>query len=276
MLNLTVIIISFNEEIHISKVLKNVVGWAKYVVLLDSGSTDKTIEIAKSFGVEVFHRDFDNYSRQRNYAIQELPIQSEWILFLDADEYLTTELKNEISKELNNPKFDGYFLRRRFYFLGKWIKWGGYYPIWILRLFKKSRGLYQRSVNEHLKLDGSTSKLKYDFVDDNRKPLKEWIQKHVNYAHREAVIYLENKENIMKINFWESQANKKLWIRQYIWNNLPLFIRPFIYFPYVYFLRMGFMNGFKGLIYHFLHCFIYQMLIDMIAFDLKRQNIKNK
>ena len=276
MQNLTVIIISFNEAFHMPTVLKNVVGWAKYVVLLDSGSTDKTIEIAKSFGVEVFHRDFDNYSRQRNYAFQELPIQTEWILFLDADEYLTTELKNEISKELQDPKFDGYFLKRRFYFMGQWIKWGGSYPVWLLRLFKKSKGVYNRDVNEHLSLKGSTSKLKYDFVDDNRKPLKHWLQKHVNYAYREAIIYLENKDNIMAINFWESQANKKLWIRQYVWNNMPLFVRPFIFFLYVYFFRLGFMNGFKGLLYHFLHGFIYIMLIDLIAFDLKRKKTYNE
>jgi len=192
------------------------------------------------------------------------------VLFLDADEYLTEELKNEISNELLNPKFDGYYLKRRFYFMNKWIKWGGYYPTFILRLFKKDKGLFQREVNEHLILNGHAGYLENDFCDNNKKSFHEWFLKHLNYAKKEAAdLYLQNKLS-PEISFWGSQADRKSWIRYKIWNKLPILIRPFIYFIYRYFFRLGILDGIRGFIFHFMHGLVYFLLMDIFYFEMKR------
>ena len=116
-LDLAVIILTYNEEINLHNSIKNVINWANNIYILDSFSNDNTKNIALSYSVNFSERKFDNYSNQRNFAINKLDIKNNLILFLDADEYLTEELKNEITKELLNPKFDGYYFRRRFYFM---------------------------------------------------------------------------------------------------------------------------------------------------------------
>ena len=270
---LSVIILTYNESIHIQRAIENVKDCCAEVIVLDSYSADDTVKIAEEFGAKVFQRKFDNYAAQRNYAITELPIANEWILFLDADEYLSEELKKEIATELKSPKADGYYIKRRFYFMGKWIKWGGYYPTYLLRLFKKEKGLFQREINEHLFLNGISKKLQFDFCDDNKKSFTEWWLKHLKYAEREAFdLYNENKLS-KDIKFWGSQAERTSWIRYKIWNKIPLLIRPFIYFFYRYFLRLGFLDGRTGFIFHFMHGLVYYLMIDNFYLELKK-NIK--
>jgi glycosyltransferase involved in cell wall biosynthesis len=264
--NVSVIILTYNETENIARAIQNTVEWAKEVVVLDSFSEDNTTIIAKSLGAKVFQRKFDNYASQRNYAIQEIKLENEWVFFLDADEYLSDELKEEISSELKKPLADGYYIKRRYYFNGKWIRWGGYYPTWILRLFKKDVGLFQREINEHIVLQGKTAKLKHYFVDDNQKPMRFWWQKHIDYAQKEALSLFQDNSNEIQVNLWGSQAERKLWIRYRIWNKLPVYIRPFIYFFYRYFLRLGFLDGF---VFHFYHGLVYYLIIDSFYLELK-------
>jgi len=274
MTHLTVIILTYNEALHIARAVDNVIGWAEHVYVLDSGSSDETCKLAEERGAKVFSRKFDNYSNQRNYAIKELPIPTDWILFLDADEYLTQELKGEISNELLDPKADGYYLKRFFFFMGKQIRWGGYSPIWILRLFKKEKGIFQREINEHLVLNGKSAKLQYYFVDDNKESLKVWWNKHIDYAYREAVDLMNSNSQIIKTNFWGSQADRKLWIRYKIWNRIPSYIRPIALFIYRYFFRLGFLDGKSGLIYYFYHGLVYTMIIDSFYLEIKQKEKK--
>lgn len=274
MTQLTVIILTFNEEIHISRVISNVIDWAEKVYVLDSGSTDATCKIAEEYGAKVFYRKFDNYSNQRNYAIKELLTTSEWILFLDADEYLSDDLKEEISSELMQPKADGYYLKRYFKFMGKQIRWGGYSPIWILRLFKKDKGLFQREINEHLVLDGKSAKLTNHFLDDNKESLKLWWYKHIDYAYREAEDLIKSKSQPIRTSFWGSQADRKLWIRYKIWNRLPVYFRPCALYFYRYVIRLGFLDGRSGFIYYFYHGLVYTMMIDSFYLELKGKHNK--
>ena len=277
--DITVIVLTFNEEINISKSVSNVIEWAKSVFVLDSGSSDRTEEIAESLGAKLFSHHFDNYANQRNYALRELPIETDWVLFLDADEYLTEELKMEISSILADTDYDGFYLRRRFYFMGRWIKYGSYYPIWILRLFKKEKCIVEREVNEHFIVNGKVGYLTNDFVDDNKKSISEWIEKHNKYATYEAeqlLSYDDRKGNRKKDKFASlsgSQAQKKRWIREYVWNPLlPPLLRPFLYFFYRYFLRFGFLDGKEGFIYHILHGLWYPFLIDVKYIEMKFKN----
>jgi len=274
---LTVVILTWQEEANIYYSVSNVVRWAADVFILDSGSTDKTCQMAESLGARVFFRKFDNYAAQRNYAIQDLPIQTDWILFLDADEYLSEELKTEIAgifKDGSVYKADGYYMKRRFYFLDKWIKYGGYYPTWILRLFQKQKAKYERAVNEHITLDGNIAYLKNYFVDHNRKGVNDWLDKHNRYATLEALQFGRNYDNIS--SFWGPQAERKQWIRQNIWNKLlPPLCRPFLYFIYRYFVRFGFLDGRVGFIFHFMHGLVYPFLIDVKYLEMKFYS-KNK
>lgn len=268
---LTVIILTRQEEGNIAHSVGNVISWAQQVFVLDSGSTDQTCSIASTLGAQIFYRNFDNYAAQRNYAIRELPVVTDWIFFLDADEYLTEDLKNEIAGMFMDDSingFDGYYLKRRFYFMNQWIRYGGYYPTWILRLFKKHKALFEREVNEHINLSGTISYLKFDFVDHNRKGFHEWMDKHNRYASLEAQQFEKRHEGIT--SFWGTQSERKQWIRQHIWNKLlPPLVRPFMYFIYRYFIRFGFLDGRVGFIFHFLHGLVYPFLIDVKYLELK-------
>ena len=283
MINLTVVILTLNEEVNIEQSVGNVRGWARDVFVLDSGSTDSTVEIAEKLGAKTFYRKFDNYAAQRNYAIKELPIATEWMLFLDADEYLSPELKEEIEQELANPHADGYMIKFRFYFMGRWIKHGGYYGTKILRLFKREKASVDRDMNEHVVIDGIVGEMKHDFIHDDHKGITEWIDKHNRYATYEAmelIKYDERKKSEKKDEFADifgTQAQKKRWIREYIWNPLmPPLVRPFIYYFYRYFLKLGFLDGRPGFIYHFLQGLWWTFLIDVKYIEMKnKQKEKN-
>jgi len=279
--DVTVVILTLNEEINIPHSVSNVIGWAKDTIVLDSGSEDNTIQIAEQLGAKIFYRKFDTYAKQRNYSIQELPIETEWMLFLDADEYLTDELKDEIAQILQDTDKDGFYLKRRFYFMGQWIKHGGYYPIKILRLFKKDKGRVERDINEKVIVDGKVGELKYDFVDENHKAVFDWIEKHNRYSSLEAqeLLDFDNRVKSGEVDeyakFFGTSPQRKRWIRENIWNKFmhPLF-RPFFYFFYRYFFRLGFLDGRAGFIYFLMHAFVMVLPTSVKYYELKMEEDK--
>tara|TARA_R110000751_G_scaffold68236_2_gene138899 strand:+ start:9639 stop:10502 length:864 start_codon:yes stop_codon:yes gene_type:complete len=266
--DITVAIITYNEEVNLPFTLRNIDGFAQDVVILDSGSSDNTIDIATSFGARVFHRDFDNFSSQRKHLLNNIQFKTTWILVLDADEILTNELKEEILSILPSSDKDAYFMKRRFYWMGEWVK-RGYYPTNLLRLGKV--GLINcddREINEHMICSTNlVGQLNHDFIDQNHKGLKEWVDKHNQYSDREAdALFLVDPNSYSLLN---GQYSRKRWIRKNIWNNLPPVIRPFFYFFYRFVIKMGFLDGPKVAIYHFLHAFIYRVLIDFKYLEKK-------
>ena len=273
---LTVIILTYNEEIHIERAVQNVIDWAQDVFVLDSYSNDGTCQKAEKLGAQVFYRRFDNYAAQRNYAIQSLPIRTELAFFLDADEYLSEPLKDEIKDILKQmPEgIEGFHVKRRFIFMGKWIKGGGYYPTWILRLFKRETAKLSREINEHVEVEGKVGHLKHDFIHDDLKGFSIWLDKHNRYATLEAAELARAKQQISDpfAKFWGTQAQRKRWIRANIWNRLlPPLIRPFLYFLYRYVLRLGFLDGRAGFIFHFFHGLVYPMMIDIKFIESRAQ-----
>src|SRR3990167_855164 len=181
---LIVVILTYNESIHIARAITNVLGWADHIIVLDSYSQDNTVEIAQTFSTEVIFRKFDNYKNQRQYAIDYCKNICDWMLFLDADEYLLDELKQEIQTQLSE-KSDvvGYYIPRRAIFMGKWIKYGGYYPCYLLRLFQPKTAVLDEAINEHVSVQGEIAKLKNDFVDHNLKSIDFWVEKHNKYTN---------------------------------------------------------------------------------------------
>lgn len=280
-LPISVIILTYNEELNIENCLKNVAEWCNEIFIVDAYSTDKTLEIAKKYGAKIIQHKFENQAQQFNWALDNLEIKNKWILRLDADEYLTEELKNEISEKLENISVDinGFYLRRRVYFMGRWIKHGGYYPIWLLRLFRYGKAKYQeeRNVDEHLTLlEGKAGKMENDFIDDNKKDLTWWIKKHNNYASREADEALKTlkRENI-KTPILGGQPAKKRWVKENLYFKMPMFFRACAYFIYRYFFRLGFLDGKEGLIFHFLQGFWYRFLVDAKIYEMKNKATKN-
>lgn len=277
MADVAVIVLTFNEELNLGQALDSVAGWAKEIFIVDSFSTDRTLDIARTYGCQIVQHSFENYARQRNFAVDELPIRSEWVLFLDADEWIPGALKQEISTVLAaSPQVNGYYLNRRLIWMGRWIR-RGYYPSWILRLFRRGKGRCEdREVNEHLIVEGPTDRLREDFIHEDRKGVTDWIAKHNRYATLEArtLCGASREAGYQEIDakFGGTQAQRKRWLRHRVWNRLPPLIRPFFYFFFRYILKGGFLDGRQAFIFHFLQALWFPMLIDIKYLELKFQD----
>lgn len=287
-LPLTVIVLTKNEEAHLPRCLENVLPHAERIIVVDSGSTDKTQEIARKYGAEVYeHIPFMNQAAQFNWALDTITITSPWILRLDADEYLLPELWEEISDVIGdeaNPstmiRTSGFEMKRRVIFIGRWIRHGGYYPTWFVRLFRNGKGRYEsREMDEHLLVEGRVERLANDFVDHNLKGLREFIERHNDYSTREARARMsellrntkryENTKKTEAITMG-TQADAKRKLKTGLYYRLPLFFRAFLYWKYRYFLRLGFLDGIPGLIFHFLQGFWHRFLIDAKLWEASR------
>jgi glycosyltransferase involved in cell wall biosynthesis len=224
---ITVTIITFNEEQNISECLR-CVDWADEIIVVDSFSTDKTVEIAKKFTDKVIQVEWKGYSAAKNYALQLA--QNNWVLSLDADERVTPELAKEIHSILESAgdSFDGYEVARRAYFLGKWIRHCGWYPGYTLRLFKKSAGSFSNSlVHERLNFKGKTGKLKNDLLHYTDRNIFQYFEKFNRYTAL-AVDDMAGKGKKFKV--------------------IDLIFRPLFTFLKMYFLRGGWLEGIHGLI----------------------------
>ncbi len=282
-LPISVVILTYNEELNIQNCLKNIANWASEIFVVDSYSTDKTLKIVRKYGVKIVQHTFKNQADQFNWALDNLDIKNEWILRLDADEYLTEELKEEIciNPLLNNqdPRqsastVNGFYIKRRVYFMDRWIKHGGYYPTWILRLFRKGKGRSEeREMDEHIiLLEGRAEKLKNDFIDENNKSLEWWTEKHNQFSSREVKEIFKRKKNFqIKAGLLSGPVARKRWTKEKIYLRLPLFCRAFFYFIYRYFFRLGFLDGKEGLIFHFLQGFWYRFLVDAKLYEYKKK-----
>lgn len=271
--DVSVIILTWNEEANIAQALESIQGWARRIFIVDSFSSDRTLEIARSYGCDIYRFEFENYSRQRNRALAELPIDTEWVMFLDADEWIPEALKSEIARQLaGDPEEQGFFLRRRFYWMNTWIR-RGYYPVWILRLFRRGAGYCEdRSVNEHIVVSGRAGFLNQDFIHQDRKPLSDWIEKHNRYALREARELLRSETTPEKLSarFLGPQAERTRWLRERVYNRLPPVVRPMLFLLYRVVIRGGLLDGWPALIYHFLQAFWYPLLIDLHFLEFAR------
>jgi len=267
----SVIILTLNEERNVPHAIDSVRGWATEIFVLDSGSTDRTCEIALARGCRVHTNSFVNYSEQRNHALRHLPIATEWVLFLDADEWLGTDLEREIDARLRaRPPENGFLLRYKLIWMGRWIR-RGYYSTWLLRLVRRSQAACDdRGVNEHLVVEGPVGRLENPFVHEDRNGLAAWAQKHVRYAELEA----ERLRAIMRGGgdggtLWGGQAERTRWIRASVWARTPPVLRPWLYFAYRYILRGGFLDGVPGFLFHFMQALWYQTLIDAIYLETR-------
>jgi len=284
-MGLSVVVLTYYEELHIERCITSLQSFASDVFIVDSFSTDKTKQIAEELGAKVYQNKWlNNHSIQFNWGLKNCPIKTEWVMRVDADEYVMPELAIEIKNTLDKISDDvsGIYIKRRVYFMGKWIKHGGCYPIELLRIWRHGKGFCEdRWMDEHIKIiRGRTVKLNYDFIDHNLKSLTTWIDKHNYYATREAAellntVYDFNMNNDIVPVFFGSQAQRKRWLKVK-YSKLPLFIRPFLYFLYRYFIRLGILDGKQGLVWCFLQGFWYRFLVDAKIYEIYQKTGKDK
>lgn len=219
---LSVLIRTKNEERNIERVIKSVQGLADEIVVLDSGSTDRTVEIAKSLGAKVFFKEWEGGGNQLNYGVGLC--SGEWVLVLDADEEASIELRESIKKELKNPRYEVYKLCRRTFYLGDFLN-HAWYPEWRVRLFKKGKVRFEGELHESVIFEGKAEKLKGDIYHYSFKSLEDQYLKVVKYAKTMA--------DVMK------KEGKSFRLHNLIFN-------PLWHFFKVYFLKLGFLDGIRG------------------------------
>lgn len=276
MQDISVIIMTLNEERHIRRALTNSKKFAKEIFVVDSYSSDNTIKIAQQMGAVVFQHEWKSYSNQFAWAINNLPIKTEWVWRQDADEYLTEELIEELDDVLpkNDGTINGYTAQCLRKFMGREIK-HGIVPLILLRLFRFGHAYIEdKLMDEHLVLnDGTIYDLKNAFYDDSLMTLTEWTNKHNSYATKEALDILLNEYSLTDNRpitiMGQHTANVRCKKLKYL--RLPLFWRAFAFFVYRYFFKLGFLDGKEGFLWHFLQGFWYRTLADAKIFEIKKR-----
>ena len=199
MIDLSVIILTHNESKHIGRCIQSLLPVTNKIFIVDSFSTDDTVAIAESLGATVVQNPWVSYAFQFNFGIRNNPFQTQWLMRMDADEYITPELAAELNSSIGQVPQDvsGLYVKRRVIFMEKWIRRGDYYPIWLLRIWRRGLGTCEELwMDEHIKLSsGTTAQLQHDIVDHTLKYLTWLTQKHNNYAIREVIDLLNIQYN---------------------------------------------------------------------------------
>ncbi|MCR9295234.1 MAG: glycosyltransferase family 2 protein [bacterium] len=280
MANLSIIVLVRNEELHLSRALECVAGIASQVFVVDSYSSDNTVAIAEAAGAEVLENRFVNYAAQFQWGLDNAPIESDWIMRLDADEIIEPDLQREIFERLPLLPDDvvGVNLKRKHIFMDRWVKHGGRYPLVLLRIWRRGHGrIEQRWMDEHMVVwGGRTVTFDGGFADHNLKDLSFFIHKHDWYATREAVDVLNQRLNLfprdegVTSNNSSFQASAKRFIKERIYNRIPFTLSSTAYFLYRYIFQLGFLDGRSGLVYHFLQGYWYRFLVGAKVMELEK------
>jgi glycosyltransferase involved in cell wall biosynthesis len=282
-MGLTVIILTYNEELHLARCIESAARLTPNIVVVDCFSTDQTVEIAKATGATVIQRAWDgSHSTQVNWALEQLailPIKSEWVMRIDADEVLTTELVNQIKATLSkvDSHINGISCIRKMTFQGKLIRFGGVGKNRVMRLFRYGFGQSEsRWMDEHIKVEGQTITLSGAMIDDNLRSLTWWIEKHNGYSSREAVDLLNleyqfaNQNSVAELTLSHSSVGLKRWIKENIYAKLPGGARSLAYFLWRYIFMLGFLDGARGTQFHFFQALWYRYLVDCKVAEVKR------
>ncbi len=278
MIDVTIVILTKNEEINLPDCLESCKGFAKRVVIVDSGSEDKTVEIAKEYGADVYVHPFENYARQFNWGLDNTNINTKWTFRLDADERLTPPLCNELEKlvELHNDdNVNGITMEAWLYFMGKKIKHGCHNKRKLM-LFKTGIGrIEDRKMDEHTILsEGTSIYCKERFIHYDFKNMTHWINKMNWYATREMQDYIEFAEGKnASISKKDDSAISGMRKKKFgFYYKFPMFFRSWLLFVYYYFFKLGFLDGKEGFVYHYMYHRWYRTLVDAKILEQKKTN----
>lgn len=279
-MSIAAIILTKNEELHIERCIASLRGVCDEVFVVDSFSTDRTVEIAKKLGAQVFQNAWKNYATQFNWALANCPIKSDWLWRIDADEYLSGGLGEAVKKRIDgaDEAVNGFYVRKKIVFMGRELLHGGWYPSYHLKVWKRGFGdCEDKWMDEHIRVfSGRTDVVEVgDQVDDNLNSLTWWTEKHNGYATREMVDMLSieydlRKEEEVEPKFFGTEEQRKRWLKiKYV--KFPLFVRPFLNFVLRYIFKGGFLDGKQGLVWHFLQGFWYRFLVDAKIYEVKKK-----
>lgn len=269
---LSIVILTKDEEENLPLALASLRGLDAETWVVDSGSSDRTVELAIASGCKVVEHRFTTQAEQLNWALDNLPLAGAWVLRLDADERLTPELATELPGALARAGSDitGFELKRRVYFWGRWIKYGGYYPTWLFRIWRRGAARSeQRWMDEHMVAStGRQLRLGGDIIDENHKGLTFWVDKHNRYADREVrdMVAIAAEQERIEVS---GQAGQRRWLKANVYARTPPFLRAFLYWAFRYFLKAGFLDGLPGLVFHFNQGLWYRLLVDAKLHEAK-------
>lgn len=272
-LPITVLIMTQDEELNISYALNSVVDFFDQVIVTDSYSKDSTLDIVKKYSnVDIYMNNFISWADQRNWMLENCKINNEIVFFLDADESISTDLASELY-EMVGIDFNAIQLKVDMYFLGKHIKYSYGHPS-INRIFKK-KGLkfWGSGAREYANINDGVLRLKNSLKHQDHRGMFHWINKHNNNSTREALLYI-NAEKSKDHRELSTRLKIKLFVRNFVWDRLPLTLRPFAYFIFRYIIQKGFLDGRQGFLFCFFHAFWYHMLIDSKILEHKLKSKK--
>lgn len=270
--DMTAIVLTKNEEKNIANCLTSIKDLVKRIVVVDSGSNDRTVEIAKSFGAEVFYHEWIHYARQFNWALDNLNIMTKWVYRIDADEIVTPALRDEIERECRehtNDDVNAFIMKFKIFFMGRFLTHGGVYPFYNVTIFKNGFGRYEdRAMGEHIVVSsGRLITLKNDCLHYDFKNLDAWIDKHNKYSTREVKDRYAIQENGDNLSELYDVAEKTKGLRDNLYYKLPKFMRARLYYWYRYYVKLGFLDGKPGKIYAFLQAYWYRFLVDAKLYE---------
>ncbi|WP_395785647.1 glycosyltransferase family 2 protein [Aquirufa sp.] len=273
--NLSIIVLTFNEEIHLKRLIENISQITNKIYVVDSFSTDLTVTILNENNINFKQNKFINHSKQLNFAIDTNPFNTTWMMRIDADEIITDSLIDELNNTLlvhENSQVNGFYVNRKVIFLGKELSFGSLNPMWLLRIWRKGEGYSnEKWMDEKVVLKHpNTLKLNGVFFDKNLNNLTWWTQKHNLYANREAIEILKEKYLFAYKNV-EKASNRDiiLFNLKSIYNRLPKFLRPILLFLYSYIFRLGILDGYPGLMWNILQVFWYRFLVDCKVHEIE-------
>lgn len=272
---LSIVILTRDEEANLPALLASFAGLDCRVFVVDSGSTDRTVAIAEAAACVVISHPFENYAAQRNWAFDHLSLDTSWVLSLDADERLTPELRDEIASVVaeDDPAFAGWMLKKQTWFMGRWLRHGGQYPSWHLRLGRTGKVRCEdRLYDQHYVVDGVVGRLENDYIDILTDSLTSWTERHNRWATLEATELLSAESRVQIQPRWGgTPIERKRFLRMKVYGAFPLFVRPFLLFLFDYVIRLGFLDGKPGLIFHVLQRFWFRFLVDAKIYE-RRHN----
>lgn len=280
-LPISVIVLTFNEERNIGPCLDSLRAWAGEIFVVDSGSTDQTLDIARQTTDKIVSHPFENYAKQRNWAQANLPLSYEWVFHVDADERVTPGLAAALKTFFEHlpDDVDGLLVRRRIEFLGRHMRYGGIYPTYHCRIFKRSKGCCEdREYDQHYLVDGKTDRLEADLTEVTATTLPSWTARHNRWAQMEANHYYQLDQQVETAKNGKNRVEGKLggtvieqrrYMRASVYGKAPIFLRAFVYFVARYLLLGGFLDGTPGLIYHTLHGFWFRFYTDAVLYEMR-------
>ncbi|VVM06505.1 glycosyltransferase family 2 protein [Methylacidimicrobium tartarophylax] len=270
-MNVSIVILTYNSEKTIGATVEKALAASDDVHVVDSYSTDRTMELLRSWPVHVVQHPFEDYARQRNWAMRELPIRHPWELHLDADEMLSPELVREILAPDPVEGVDGYFIPRLVCFLGRVLRHGGISPTWHMRLFRRGKGKCEdRLYDQHFFVRGPTGRFHSPIIDNIGLDLSEWTIRHNRWSDAEVLELQRSTEGERISGQWFGNPVERKRALRTGYDRLPIFVRPFLLFGYRYFIRAGILDGIEGFIFYVLQTFWFRFLIDAKQWEARR------